>query len=163
MRKFILQLAVLALLLLPVAVLAAPLVSVRVTAEKEVTVGTKGEKTNKKVAATAIQSGDVIFYTMSYINSGDEAATNAVLDDPTPQGTAYLPGSAFGSGANATFSIDGGKTYKKPSLLTHEIKLPDGTFQKRVASPGEYTHIRWVIDKIPAGEKGTVGFQVLVK
>ena len=62
-----------------------------------------------------------------------------------------------------TFSIDDGKTFKKPSLLTYEVKNQNGAMEKRTASPEEYTHIRWVIDKIDAGAKGTVGFQVKIK
>jgi len=155
--------AIMAVLLLPMAAFAKPLVSVSITAEKEVTVVKNDQKATKKVAATKINPGDVIFYTLNFINSGDEAATNAVLDDPIPQGTVYLPGSASGAGAEITFSIDGGKSFTKPSLLTYEVTLSNGKKEKRVASPEEYTHIRWVISRIDAGAKGTVGFQVKIK
>lgn len=163
MKKFVSLFATVAVLLLPLAALAKPLVSVSITAEKEVLVKKGAEKVRKKVPATTIVPGNVIFYTLSYINSGDEPATNAVIDDPIPQGTVYLPGSAYGAGAEITFSIDGGKTFKKPALLTYEVKTPDGKVEKRAASPEEYTHIRWTISKIPAGGKGTVGFEVKVK
>jgi uncharacterized repeat protein (TIGR01451 family) len=163
MKKLVSQLVILAVLLLPAAALAKPLVSVSITAEKEVTVVKSGQKVIKKVAATRIDPGDVIFYNMNYINSGDEAATAVVLDDPIPLGTVYLPGSAFGAGAEITFSIDGGKSFKKASLLMYEVKNPNGNMEKRTASPEEYTHIRWVIDKIGAGAKGSVGFQVKIK
>jgi uncharacterized repeat protein (TIGR01451 family) len=163
MNRFISLTVVSALLLLPMSALAKPMVSVSISAEKEVTVIGNGKKTTKKVAATRIDPGDVIFYTLNYINSGDEAAYNAVMDDPLPKGTVYLPGSAYGAGAEVYFSIDGGKSFKKPSLLTYEVRLPNGKTDKRVASPEEYTHIRWVIKKIDAGAKGTVGFQVRIK
>lgn len=163
MKKHVSLIAILAALLLPMAAFAKPLVSVSITAEKEVTVVKNGQKVAKKIAAARINPGDVIFYTLNFINSGDEAATNAVLDDPIPLGTVYLPGSAFGPGAEITFSIDDGKTFKKPSLLTYEVKNQNGAMEKRTASPEEYTHIRWVIDKIDAGAKGTVGFQVKIK
>jgi len=154
---------IIATALLPSSALARSLVSVSITAEKEVTVVKNGEKATKKVVATRIDPGDVIIYTLNYVNTGDEAATNAVMDDPIPRGTVYLPGSAFGAGAEITFSVDGGKTFNKPSLLTYEVKLPNGKTEKRAASPEEYTHIRWVIDKIAAGSKGKVGFQVRVR
>ena len=163
MRKQVTLMAILAALLLPMAAIAKPLVSVSITAEKEVTSIKNGQKTTKKVAATKIDVGNVVYYTVNYLNSGDEAATSAVLDDPIPQGTVYLPGSAFGAGAEITFSIDGGKTFKKPSFLIYELKSPNGSMEKRTASPEEYTHIRWVISKIDAGARGTVGFQVRVK
>jgi len=163
MKKQVSLIAVLALLLLPMGAIAKPLVSVSITAEKEVTVVKSGQKVTKKVAASKINPDDVIFYTLNYINSGDEAATNVVLDDPIPMGTVYLPGSAFGDGAEITFSIDSGKSFKKPSLLVYELKGANGAKEKRTASPEEYTHIRWIIGKIEAGTKGTVGFQVRIK
>jgi uncharacterized repeat protein (TIGR01451 family) len=154
---------VMAALLLPMTVCAKSLVSVSMKAEKEFSVVSKGEKTTKRVAAANVDPGDVIFYTLNYVNTGDEAATSAVLDDPIPKGTIYLPGSAFGKDAEITFSIDGGKTFKKPSLLTYEVKLPNGKTEKRSASPEDYTHIRWTVNTIPAGSGGTVGFQVRMK
>jgi uncharacterized repeat protein (TIGR01451 family) len=159
MKKFIPLLVVLVLLLLTVEVFAKALVSISMKAEKEVIVN----KVKQKVDASTINSGETIFYTLSYVNSGDEAATNAVLDDPIPKGTAYIDGSAFGNDAEITFSIDGGKTFKKPSLLTYEIKAPNGHMEKRVASSEEYTHIRWTVNVVPAKGSGHVGFQVRVK
>jgi uncharacterized repeat protein (TIGR01451 family) len=158
MKKFIPLLIAMALLLLSAEVFAKSLVSISITAEKEVTVN----KVTKKIAATTINPGDVIFYTLSYINSGNDAATSVVLDDPIPAGTSYLPGTAYGEGAEIIFSVDG-KSFKKPSLLTYEIKKRDGSLEKRTASPEEYTHVRWVIPKIDAGARGNVGFQVRIK
>ena len=163
MRKHVSLIAVLALLLLPMGAIAKPLVSVSITAEKELTVVMNGQKTTKKVAATTINPGDVIFYTLNYINSGSDAATSVILDDPIPMGSVYLPGSEFGDGAEITFSIDKGKTFNKPSLLIYEVKGQNGGMEKRTASTEEYTNIRWVIKKIDAGGKGSVGFQVKIK
>jgi uncharacterized repeat protein (TIGR01451 family) len=163
MRNLVRVTIVLAGLLLPMTVFAKPLVSVSIKAEKEQTVVLKGEKVTKRVAAANVDPGDVIFYTLNFVNSGDEAATSAVLDDPIPKGTVYLSGSAFGTDAEISFSIDGGKTFKKPSLLTYEIKLPNGKTEKRSASPEEYTHIRWTVSVIPARGSGSVGFQVRMK
>jgi uncharacterized repeat protein (TIGR01451 family) len=159
MKKFIPLLIASVLLLLSAEVFAKSLVSVSMKAEKEVTVN----NVKKMVAAKAIDPGDVIFYTLSYVNSGDDVATNAVMDDPIPKGTVYLAGSAFGNDAEITFSIDNGKTFKKPSLLTYEVKLPNGKIEKRTASPEQYTHIRWIVSVIPAHGSGQVGFQVRMK
>lgn len=154
---------VLTVLVLPTVTLAKPRVSVSITAEKEVAVMENGKTVKKKVPATQIDPGNILFYTVSYINSGDEVAKSAVIDDAIPQGTAYSPGSAFGENADITFSIDGGKTFRKSALLTYDVKLPNGKTETRRASPDEYTHIRWVIDKIAPSGKGIVGFQVKVK
>jgi uncharacterized repeat protein (TIGR01451 family) len=159
MKKYVPLLIALALLMLSAEVFAKSLVSISMKAEKEVTVN----KEKKMVAAKEVNPGDVIFYTLSYVNSGDETATNAVMDDPIPKGTVYLPGSAFGKDAEITFSIDGGKTFKKPSLLSYEFKLPSGKIEKRSVSPEEYTHVRWTFKIIPARGSGQVGFQVKMK
>ena len=158
MKKFI-PLMIVLILLLSGVVFAKALVSINMKAEKEVVVN----NVKQKVEATTVNSGEIIFYTLNYVNSGDDAATDAVLDDPIPQGTVYVDGSAFGKDADITFSIDGGKTFKKPSLLTYEIKLPDGKVEKKIASPEQYTNIRWTINTIPAGGKGQVGFRVKMK
>ena len=163
MKKFTMALAALVLFSVPVMAQAKPQVSVTITAEKEVTTVKNGQKVTKKVAAKHINPGDVILYTLNYANAGDEEATNVVLDDPLPLGTVYLPGSAFGEHAELLFSIDGGKNFKKPTLLTYDVKKKDGSSEKRTASPEEYTTIRWVISKIAAGAKGTAGFLVRIK
>jgi len=158
MKKLFPLMIVLILLFLSGEVFAKALLSISMKAEKEIFV----DKVKQKVEATTVNSGDVIFYTLTYVNSGDVAATDAVLDDPVPQGTVYVDGSAFGKDADITFSIDNGKTFRKPSLLTYEVKI-NGKMEKRVASPDKYTHIRWTIKEVPAKGNGQVGFQVRVK
>jgi uncharacterized repeat protein (TIGR01451 family) len=158
MKKFIPLLIALILLLFSVQVFAEALITVHMKAEKEVTVN----KVTKRVAADKVNPGDVIFYTINYVNSGDKEATNSFLDDPIPKGSVYIPGSAFGDNAEITFSIDGGKTFKKPSLLTYEVKV-NGKMEKKTASPEQYTHVRWTVNVVPAHGKGQVGFQVQTK
>jgi len=161
-RIAVLTVAAIVLLSLPQAAWAQPKVAITIKAEKEVTVAIQGKQVKKKIAAKGVQPGDEIIYTLSYVNSGTEAATDVVISDPIPAGTAYLPGSASEEG-ELTFSIDKGKSYKKPTLLTYEMKAGDGKMQKRVATPEDYSDIRWVIASIPAGGKGAVHFRVKVK
>ncbi|HBG06882.1 MAG: hypothetical protein A2075_05860 [Geobacteraceae bacterium GWC2_58_44] len=150
------------LVVLPLAAWAQPKVEITVKAEKEVTVSVKGKQVKKMIAAKGIQPGEELIYTLSYANSGTEAAKNVVISDPIPAGTAFIPGSASEVG-DLTFSIDHGKSFKKPTLLTYESKGGDGKSQKRVASPEDYTDIRWTIPSVPAGGKGSVTFRVKVK
>jgi uncharacterized repeat protein (TIGR01451 family) len=159
MKKIFTLLAAMSLLMFAMEAMAKPLLSINMKAETEITVN----NVTKRVPVDKINSGDEVIYTISYVNSGSEAATSAVLDDPIPKGTVYVNGSAFGIEADVTFSIDGGKSFKKPSLLTYEITLPGGKVEKKVASPEQYTNIRWTIPKVPAGGKGQVGFKVKVK
>ena len=96
------------------------------------------------------------------MNSGTEAAKDVVISDPIPAGTSYIPGSASEAG-DLTFSIDKGKSFKKPTLLTYELKGGAGKMEKKVATPEEYTDIRWTVPQVPAGGKGSVSFKVKVK
>lgn len=150
------------LLALPLAAWAQPKVSISIKSEKEVVVTEQGKKIKKKIAAKDIIPGEEIIYTLSYSNTGNEAATSVAISDPIPAGTAFIPGSASDAG-DLTFSIDKGKSFKKPTLLTYELKSGEGKKERRVASPEEYTDIRWIIPSIPAGGKGSVSFRVKVK
>jgi uncharacterized repeat protein (TIGR01451 family) len=159
MKKYVALLMLIFFVLAATEIQAAPLIAISMKAEKEVVV----DNVKKKVPAENINPGETVFYTIDYVNSGSTGAQNAFIDDPIPRGTVYVPGTAFGKDAEITFSIDGGKTFKKPSLLTHEVRLPNGKVEKRSAMPERYTHVRWTINDIPAGGKGQVGFQVKMK
>lgn len=151
------------LLWLPITAWAKPNVIVSIKAEQEVTVKENGNEVKKIVEAKEILPGDIITYSLNFANSGDAAASNVILNDPIPEGTAYLFGSATETAGELTFSIDHGKSFKKPSMLTYEISLPGGGKEKRTASPEQYTDIRWIIKTIPPGVKGSVSFKVKVK
>jgi uncharacterized repeat protein (TIGR01451 family) len=154
--------AALMLVVMPLAAWAEPKVAITIKAQKEVTVKINGKEVKKKIAAKGVQPGDEILYTLSYVNSGTEAATDVKISDPIPAGTAYIPGSAS-EVADLTFSIDKGKSFKKATLLTYEMKGSDGKMQHKAASPEDYTDIRWILTSVPAGEKGSVTFKVKVK
>jgi uncharacterized repeat protein (TIGR01451 family) len=160
-RKFLMSILA-ATLLLPAIALAAPQVELAIQAEKEVTVTEDGQTVVKRVSAAEAAPGETVIFTISYANTGDEAATNVVINNPLSEGTTYIPGSATETG-EVTFSIDGGETFKRPSLLTYETTNPDGSREKRTASPEQYTHVRWQLPEIPARGKGEVSFRVKVQ
>lgn len=116
----------------------------------------------KLVPAKDVHPGEVVQYVLRYVNRGDEAARDAVIGDPIPPGTTYLAGSASGEGAEITFSSDGGKTFASAVRLTYEIKTPSGAVEKRIATPGDYTHVRWTLKSVEPGAGGTVFFKVRV-
>jgi uncharacterized repeat protein (TIGR01451 family) len=153
----------LAMLTLPFMAWAKPDVTISVVAKQQVVVEENGKKVTKLVEAHDVVPGDVLIYQLHYQNVGDEPAVGAALVNPVPENTMYVDGSAFGPGSDIDFSIDGGKHYKRASLLTYEVKLGDGTVEKRTASPEQYTHIRWTVSQIPAGKSGTASFQVRVQ
>jgi uncharacterized repeat protein (TIGR01451 family) len=151
-----------ALLVLPLAAWAQPKVSISIVAEKEAVVAENGKKVKKMVKARDIMPGEVITYTLNYHNAGNETATNVVISDPIPAGTSFIPGSASEEG-DLAFSIDQGKSFNKPTLLTYEVKTASGEKEKKVASPEDYTNIQWIVASVPAGVKGSVSFRVKVK
>ena len=148
-------------LLLPISATAKPLIAVEITSEKEIVEIVNGKELIKLVPAPEVEPGQILIFTLNYANNGDEKATNVVINNPIPKDTVYMIGSATGD--MPRFSIDGGQTFKKPSLLTYEIKGPDGKLVKKIASPEQYTDIRWTVNEIPAGQKGRVAFKVRVK
>ena len=155
------SLALLALTCLPVW--AKPLLEVTLTTAREVVEVKDGVRTVKMVPTKSAVSGDVLHYTLAYTNKGNEAATNAVIDNPVPKGTVYIANSATGDNSEITFSNDGGKFYAPPAKLTYEVKLPSGKTEKRMATPGDYTNIRWKVKSVAPAASGTVGFSVQIK
>lgn len=153
----------LGMFLVPAAALAKPQVTLNVTAEKEVTELSNGKRVTRLVPAKKITPNEVIVYTVNYANKGDETATNAVIEDPIPKGTAYIPNSAQGEAGEPQFSIDNGKSYNSAGQLSYQVKLPNGKLERRVASSSQYTNIRWTIKEIPAGASGKLKFKVKVK
>ena len=90
-------------------------------------------------------------------------AANVVLNNPVPEGTAYVADSAFGKGTKIIFSVDGGKQFDVPSRLTVETQKSDGSMDTQAAGPEQYTHIRWTIAEVPAGKSLTLGYEAKVK
>jgi uncharacterized repeat protein (TIGR01451 family) len=158
---------IIALMLLPAvapaAVPAGGKVTVNITTSKEVVVTKNGKREVKVVPAKKFAPGDIIIYTINYKNTGKEPATDAVIIDPVPEGTSYVTDSATGENADITYSIDGGKSYRKPTVLYYEVEATKGKKEKKVASPEMYTHIRWTVSSIPPGGGGKAGFKVRVK
>ena len=97
------------------------------------------------------------------LNVAPAKATNVKVDNPIPKGSVYVAGSAKGVNSDITFSVDGGKTFKKASLLTYRTKLANGKTVKKKASPEQYSNIRWMIKSVAPGQGGTLGFRVTIK
>jgi len=150
-------------LLTPALVIAAPEVSIKTVAEKEIVETVKGQPVKKRVPAQNADPGQNLIFTLNYENRGNEKALNVKIDNPIPTNTTYVVGSGIGKNSKMLFSIDGGKTYKAPSLLKYTVTLSDGKKVEKQASPDQYTNVRWVINEIPPGGSGKVGFQVKVK
>lgn len=163
-QRFTVTLSTLALLALTsLPVWAKPQINISIATAREITETRNGIKLVKLVPTQKASPGEVLHYTLTYVNNGNEPAVDAVIDNPIPKGTTFVANSATGQNSEITFSSDGGKTFAAPVKLMYEVRLQSGKVEKRVATPGEYTHIRWTIKQIPAGISGSVGFKVLVR
>jgi uncharacterized repeat protein (TIGR01451 family) len=154
----------LALLLLSAAAWAqqkSP-IELKSLAEVDVTVtNAKGEKEVKRVEAAkaTVVPGDVVIFTNQYANTGDKPATDVVIRNAVPEHMIYVDGSAEGKGTRIEFSVDKGKTYGAPDKLT----VTDAKGAKRKAAAQDYNNIRWTVEKLPPGAKGSVSFRAKVK
>ena len=157
------ELFLLMLLIISSTAWAKPEVTLSITSEKEVVEKQNGKEVVRYVRADEVDPGQVLVYTLSYANKGDEKATDVVVDNQIPKEVVYIVGSASGEGSVITFSINNGKDYKRPSLLTYEVKGPDGKTVRKIASPEQYTNIRWVINEVPPGGSGKLIYRAKVK
>lgn len=142
---------------------AKPRMEISIMTSKLVVETVNGANIKKLVPTTQAFPGDTLVYTLTYSNKGNEAARDAVIENPIPKGASYISDTATGSGAEITFSVDDGKAFAKPELLMSEVMLMSGTKVRHPAAPEDYTHVRWTIRQVPPGGSGKVGFSVLVK
>ena len=140
--------------------LAAGDVELKLSALEEITVVDKqGKKVVKHVKPDHIEPGDVVFYSITYHNKGKKAVEHIVINDPIPENTVYIAGSARGEGAEITFSVDGKHFAPADKLM---VKGEDG--KMRPARSDEYHHVRWRLTaSLGAGEQGSVSFKARVK
>ena len=120
----------------------------------------KGVKQQREVEATKVTPGDELLYTIYFKNTSKDATSNIVINNPVPKNMVYKNGSAFGSGTDITFSVDGGKKFAKSGKL--KVKSKGGKVRSATAS--DYTDIRWVFKpKLNPGDQGTVQFRAILK
>ena len=146
------------LLLLPISVLAQ--VTLQNQAYKVVAVQqADGTAIEQWQDADTITPGDKVGYRITYKNSGTEAASNIVINNPIPEKTEFVANSAKGLNSNITYSADGGDNFAVISELT---VIENG--QARKARAEDITHIRWSLTQsIAPASEGSVEFQVRVQ
>lgn len=139
-----------------------PKLDLKMKMEKEVTVVKDGKEVSERTPVQKVKPGDLVVHTITYTNLGKGEAKDARLVDKVPNGTDYVVGSAEGSGAEVTCSIDGGKTYAKEPVKI-KVKSQDGKTVEKDADPAMYTHVRWVVKSVAPGGSGTVSFKTKVE
>ena len=120
----------------------------------------KGNTTYDYIEPGTALPGDVMMYTITFENIGNEPATGIVINDPVPNNSKYRVDSATGKNTKITFSIDGGKSFGNPD----DLVVKDKSGKEWKAKPESYTHIRWVYNKsLAPGMKSKVSFKTQIK
>jgi len=141
----------------------APRLELKTTAQKEVKVKRQGKWVTETVPADKTGPGDVLVYTIAYLNTGRTPAHEARIENPVPRGAVLIPESPAGVDADVTCSIDHGRTWYKPPVMV-QVKNAAGKEVVQPAPAERYTHIRWVIKKpVLPGQSGRVSFKATVR
>jgi len=130
------------------------------TAYAEVSIVSQSFQKSKKkkwIKTEKVVPGSVVMYRNTLANDGNQKAENLVVVNAVSKYMHYIKKSAkCKSKCAITYSIDGGKTFKKPKKLLLRDKK---TKKIRKAMPSEYTTIKWVIKKLKGGKKTTVQYK----
>lgn len=153
---YVLFVAITTMLLVATSAFAQSDVAVKITAQKKVVEYVDGKPVTKLVDAKNVIPGDTIVYTIKATNNGNSQVGNIVLVDPLPEGVVYLPGTATGR-EQLSLSTDNGATY------TPAEEFGDGTTPRKASVETSPTHLRWIVDLLPAGESVAFEFQARVK
>jgi uncharacterized repeat protein (TIGR01451 family) len=155
----LISLALLQVTLMPA--LAADSVSITTVALKEVVViDEQGKKESKRVPVEQALPGETAVFVNTVKNNTDKTVSGVVVNNPIPANMLYSDGSASGTNAALTFSVDGGKSYGIPGRLF--VLQPDG--KPRQAGPEDFTHIRWILlSPLAPQASQQIEFQAIVK
>lgn len=107
------------------------------------------------VEPQGVVPGDTLVFTTTYHNGGSSAVKNFVIVNPV---SAELLLSAEAADQTEV-SVDGAKNWGRLGTLT----VSDINGQKRLANAGDITHLRWVVDEVPAQGTGKVQFSARVR
>jgi uncharacterized repeat protein (TIGR01451 family) len=135
-------------------------VSVKTVAQvEEEYLDERGHKARRLVAPAKVVPGTEVIWTVTASNICAVPATNVQIDNPVPQHMSYVAQSAFGPGADISYSLDG-RRFAAPEQLT--VRADDGA--ERRARPEEYSHLRWALkDAIAPGAVAIARFRATVK
>jgi uncharacterized repeat protein (TIGR01451 family) len=117
------------------------------SADATVTVTRPRMSISKTVDKPTATIGEQVAYVISYTNSGNATAYNAVIVDTLPSQVTYKAGSATGVGATIEYSPDGSSWYATES---------------GAGGAEAIRYIRWTIQTVAVSAGGTVGFKATV-
>lgn len=133
-----------------------------IVAEQEVVeIDSNGKKRIRTIPAETVVPGEEVIYTIFFKNTSNKTLGNIAVTDPIPSDMRYIAGSAFGSGTEISYSIDGGTRYGQPTEL--QVREVD-TGRVRMARPDDYTHIKWLYqNNLKPSDKAFVSFKAVLK
>ena len=164
-RAFIVAVAIAALLFAHGSAWAAdaPAVDLKITSKVDkLVINEKGERSVVAVDTkdANVIPGDVVTFTVTYRNIGKADVSDIVIQNPIPKEMMYRHASATGEASEATFSVDGGKSFDLPERLF----IKDAQGNTKQANVEDYTNVRWIVKKtLKPGADGTVSYKALLK
>lgn len=143
---------------------AKPKLDLTLSDAKEVRTMKDGKEVIELLPVTSTQGGDVLLYTIAYVNNGATAADGASITGVIPEGTRLILGSQQqASDLDVVFSINGGESFL-PLPITIPVKKDDGKVFREPAPADLFTHIKWQLTTpLPPGTGGKVSYKVKVK
>ena len=129
-----------------------------VVQKEEVVVNAAGESETRLVPAEKVVPGERVVYTITFRNVSNVSTDEVVITNPIDENLTYVEGSAFGPGTVIEFSVDGGNNF----AVAGQLKVVENGAE-RLAEPGDYTHVRWVMQNdLAAGAQGMARFTALL-
>ena len=121
-----------------------------------ITTNEMGQEVTTRVPAGKVVPGDEVIYTIHFVNSGTEPASDVVITNPIPDHMVFTKVEDSPHSASVSMSADGGSNYDSPRNLT----VADAKGQPRPAKASDFTHVRWVFqDSLEPGAEGSVSFR----
>lgn len=120
----------------------------------------EGKRKVSWVEPKKVVPGDEVVYAITYKNMGKQPTDDVVITNLIPQHMQFRPGSARTSKAEVKYSVDGGRSFKKPADL--KVRTADGRVRR--ASSSDYTHIQWRLKQpLSPGKHGVLGYRATLK
>ena len=143
-----------------------PTVKLNLSAAKKSIVVTNGEQQKVKWESiddgAVVNPGDIIRYTVSSENAGQDAANNLVITQPIPSQMIYEVGTATSKNqAEVVYSIDNGETFVAEPTIT--ITTEEGEKIEQPAPAETYTHVRWKFGSLSPEAGITAMYEVRVQ
>ncbi len=137
-----------------------PPIKLTMSVKEEVkTLDTQGKQTVKYLPPTKITPGDTVIYATKYHNESAKTLHEVIITNPIPKHLTYLNQHSEPNETQVSYSINHGKTF----LPADQLMVKNKNGKEQPAKHSDYTHIRWTIPSITAGQKGQVSFRAKVQ